>query len=119
MRRTTLVRTPLHEAAYGDAVEAAKYLVGAGADIHAKDNLGETPLHEAAYGDAVEAAKYLVGAGADIHAKDNLGETPLHEAAYGDRSRGGEVSGRSGSGHPCEGATLVRRRWTTASKQRA
>ena len=38
----------------------AKYLVGAGADIHAKDNAGETPLHHAAWKDAVEAANVSV-----------------------------------------------------------
>ena len=39
--------TPLHWAAWGNARETAEWLVGRGADIHAKDNAGETPLDEA------------------------------------------------------------------------
>ena len=50
----------LHHAAYGDAVEAAKYLVGAGADIRAKDNNGNTPLDVAQAKGNQKVADFLV-----------------------------------------------------------
>jgi ankyrin repeat protein len=82
--------TPLHHAVHNlpngeknDEVsyELAKLLLGAGADVKARNNLGETPLHIAIKWCYEKAADLLIRAGSDIHAKDNKGNTPLHYAA--------------------------------------
>lgn len=75
--------TPLHLATSGDVVAA---LLAGGADIHARDSVGNTPLHIAAYHNASEATVALLQHGADIHAGrgDDSGRptTPLHNAAH-------------------------------------
>ena len=76
--------TPLHIAAYEDALKVAEYLVGRGADINAKSNDGSTPFHLAARNDALKVAEYLLGRGADINAKNNWDWTPLYDAAWKD-----------------------------------
>ena len=59
----------------------AQVLLEKGAEVNAKDNIGETPLHEAASVNAADVAKVLINEAADINAKDKNGKTPLHEAA--------------------------------------
>ena len=64
--------TPLHYAALWGNTEAIEALVTAGADIEARNFLGETPLHQAAQSKGVNAAyavNALIGAGADTHAR--------------------------------------------------
>lgn len=60
--------------------ELIDLLVGAGVDVHARDERGCTALHEAAAGDGVyrSAIKALIRHGADVNARDNEGRTPLH-----------------------------------------
>jgi hypothetical protein len=59
-------------------------LIDQGADLHAKDMLGDTPLHFACYNGHAEVVKALLEKGADLHAKDNNGYSPLHWACmYG------------------------------------
>ena len=41
-------RTPLHCAAYKNAIESVRILCESKADINLKDNIGRTPLHCAA-----------------------------------------------------------------------
>ncbi len=68
---------------FGDAVKRKQciaLLLGAGADIKAKDKLGRTALHEAAFEGDVEAVKTLLSKGADTEVKDNGGLTPLGAA---------------------------------------
>ena len=74
-------------ATWTGSLRAAVALEQHGADIDAKDKLGQTPLHEAARmmfvdsaGSALDTARLLVECGADIHAKDIDGETPLQVA---------------------------------------
>jgi len=60
------------------AVNHVKYLVRNGADVHARDPLGNTPLH---YAEALEnagIARYLISNGADVNAQNESGRTP-HE----------------------------------------
>ena len=72
-------RTPLHGAARHGNV--AEFLVGKGAEVDAKDILGETPLHWAAFHGKLDVAEFLVDKGAEVDAKADNGQTPLHEAA--------------------------------------
>ncbi|XP_049945339.1 poly [ADP-ribose] polymerase tankyrase-1-like [Schistocerca serialis cubense] len=74
--------TALHLAAGGGHVAAASCLVGAGAEVDARERWGqETPLHQAAYNGHAGVVRLLVGASADLNARDWRGRTPLHLAA--------------------------------------
>ena len=44
-----------------------------GAEICAKDTLGQTPLHYAAWKNATETAQLLLTQGADVNEKDKSG----------------------------------------------
>jgi len=72
-------QTPLHLAA--SHIELAPLLVASGADVNAKDSLGQTPLHKAVRVRNIEGVEFLLTHGADINAQDNQGKTALHIAA--------------------------------------
>lgn len=82
--------TALHVAAAAYDTAFARTLVGAGADVHAKNRRGAEPLHEAVRGgpgsqgwDPPRQAAmiaYLVEVGADPNAVAAGGVTPLHRA---------------------------------------
>lgn len=82
--------TALHIAAAAYQAETAGSLLGAGADVHAKNRRGAEPLHAAAAGhpgsprwnpDAQAATIVcLIEAGADPNAADKSGVSPLHIA---------------------------------------
>lgn len=73
--------TPLHMAARADHVRIVRLLIGAGADVNAREaTLGGTPLHKAAAQGALESVDALLVAGADFNLQDNKGDTPLHKA---------------------------------------
>ena len=76
--------TPLHIAAYSNAVETATLLLERGAAVNAKSDNGFTPLHEAAWSNAVETATLLIKRGAAVNAKSNNGNTPLALALRSD-----------------------------------
>ena len=75
--------TPLHYAAYFGHLDAARYLVSLGADVHAVslDPLRNTPLHAAAGSGHRELVRLLLEAGADLEARQTGDWTPLHAAA--------------------------------------
>jgi RNA polymerase sigma factor (sigma-70 family) len=81
--------TALGLAAHFGHVDAARVLIGRGADVNAiaKNELGVTPLHAALFGRKTEAACLLIEHGADVNAKrgghgiPRAGWTPLHYAA--------------------------------------
>ncbi|XP_049796999.1 poly [ADP-ribose] polymerase tankyrase-1-like [Schistocerca nitens] len=76
--------TALHVAADGGHEAAASCLVGAGAEVDARDGSGQrTPLHWAAENGHAGVVRLLVGASADPNARDRWGETPLHSAVAG------------------------------------
>ena len=73
-------RTPLYYAAFYGHTEIAKCLIGNGAEIEAKTNIGGwTPLYIAVENDHIEFVKCLVDNGAliDDAENDKNGETPL------------------------------------------
>lgn len=100
--------TPLHYAAYFGHVEAARYLVGIGADLTAisLDPLRSHPLHAAASSGHATIARLLLDAGADPNADQTGAWTPLHCAAAGGHAevvdlllaRGSDPGRRSVSG---------------------
>lgn len=61
-----------------------RMLVAAGADIHARDEMGRTVMFSA-LGKAIQV---LVELGADVNARDNEGKTPLLHVARDGRYRG-------------------------------
>lgn len=82
--------TALHFAAAAYNAEVIALLVCAGADVRAKNRLGDEPLHSACTGDPASdhwkpdaqsaAIRALVNAGADLGARNKTGVTPLHKA---------------------------------------
>jgi len=68
--------TPLITAASFGKIKIAQALIGAGADLTAKNNDGATALHTAAFFCRVEVVQSLIDAKADKTAKNNFGLTP-------------------------------------------
>ena len=64
--------TPLHHAVWSGSLETVKILIGAGADLHAKDTAWNgTPLGWAEYGNRDEIARYLKGMEPDKEAMNS------------------------------------------------
>jgi ankyrin repeat protein len=66
----------LHMAARRGNVDVIGALLDGGADIEARDSMGETPLRRAVNCDKVDAAKLLLARGADPHSKGSKALTP-------------------------------------------
>jgi ankyrin repeat protein len=65
-----------------EAVEAIRFLLGLGFDIHGTNEAGDTALHAAVSGRGSEAViAFLVAQGADPEAKNKRGQTPLSLAS--------------------------------------
>jgi len=74
--------TPLHFAAgWNLNVEVLQYLVSQGADVNAKNCVGNTPLYFAARINSVDVLHILISHGANVNAKCSEWYTPLHGAA--------------------------------------
>jgi hypothetical protein len=69
--------TSLHMAARRDNVEVAGTLLDCGADIEARDSVGDTPLRRSVNCNQVGVATLLLARGADIHSIGSKGITPL------------------------------------------
>lgn len=88
-------------------LEIIKMLIEAGADVEARDSLGNTPLHVAVNGWLLPVVEMLLEAGADINERDPSGDVPLHVAIWhGDTemallliSRGANLDIRSNKQH--------------------
>jgi hypothetical protein len=76
-------QTALNLAASGQGTtETINALIGAGADLGAKNSLGTTALATAARYGKLGSVEALVKAGADVNSRDNFGGTPLSEALF-------------------------------------
>ena len=71
----------LLNAAEDGNIEAVKQHLDAGADVNAKNKVGQTPLHLAVANDHKEIIELLIAKDADLNAKDVWEGTPLYEAA--------------------------------------
>jgi truncated hemoglobin YjbI len=69
--------TALHMAARRGNVEVAEALLDCGADIDARDSLGDTPLRRSVNCDKIQVADLLLRRTADVHSIGNKGLTPL------------------------------------------
>jgi ankyrin repeat protein len=79
----------LIEAVNAGDVARASQLLGAGADVNARDAYGATALMNAAHSGNMEMVDTLLAAGAEVDAKDELGWTALMKACYNaDLNRG-------------------------------
>src|SRR6185295_12277382 len=65
-------------------------LLGAGADVNARDKNGATPLHRAVRTRCAAAVRVLLEAGANPRVRNKPGSTPFHLAV--------QNTGRGGSG---------------------
>jgi hemoglobin len=72
--------TPLHMAARRGNVEVAAALLDCGADIEARDSLGETPLRRAVNCNKIQVAALLLARGADPASRGSKGMTPVSAA---------------------------------------
>jgi truncated hemoglobin YjbI len=68
--------TALHMAARRGNIPVAEALLDCGADLEARDKLGETPLRRAVNCGKAEMVAFLLSRGADIHTKGKNGLTP-------------------------------------------
>ena len=68
--------TALHMAARRGNVEVAGALLECGADIEARDRLGDTPLRRSVNCDKIGVATLLIARGANIHSVGSKGVTP-------------------------------------------
>ena len=73
--------TALHIAAFNGNHALAQAILGAGADVNARNWSSQTALHWAAINGHHALAQALLGAGADVNARDSSSETALHWAA--------------------------------------
>jgi len=69
--------TALHMAARRGNLDVAEALLDCGADIDARDSLGDTPLRRSVNCDKTQVASLLLARGADVHSTGNKGLTPL------------------------------------------
>ena len=74
--------SPLMQAAKAGRLADVRRLLAAGADAHARDQLGRTALHGAVVQGHPDVVMALLAAGADVHARDKEGGTSLHWAVY-------------------------------------
>ena len=78
--------TALHMAARRGNVSVAKALLECGANIEARDSLGDSPLRRAVNCGKTEMAAFLVAQGADVNSKGSKGKS-VRDAARNDSMR--------------------------------
>ena len=75
-------RTALLAATYGNRVEAARLLVGAGADVNAQDDIRDSAFLLAGARGYLEILKLTLAAGADLKSTNRYGGTALIPACH-------------------------------------
>lgn len=75
-------RTALMIATHANAVDAARVLIEAGADVNARDRLNDSPYLYAGAEGRLEILKMTVAAGADLASVNRYGGTALIPAAH-------------------------------------
>jgi ankyrin repeat protein len=70
-------------AARRGSLEAAEVLLDCGAEIDARDSLGDTPLRRSVNCGRIQVASLLLERGADAHSAGSKGLTPLLAARTG------------------------------------
>lgn len=75
-------RSFLHAAAYGNVLNATKFLLEQGTPLHEFDDQHRSVLHYAAFKAEVPLIQCLLENNIDIHAADNFNRTALHYAVY-------------------------------------
>jgi truncated hemoglobin YjbI len=75
--------TPLHMAARRGSVEVAKVLLECGAEVEARDSVGDTSLRRAVNCDKTAVAAVLLKSGADVRSLGSKGKTPMTAARSG------------------------------------
>ncbi len=73
-------RTPLHVACARGALRDVELLLGGGANVCARDDIGHTPLHSAVCARHATIVRLLLAGGANPSAKSIFGETPIQMA---------------------------------------
>uniref|UniRef100_A0A668VV02 Uncharacterized protein n=1 Tax=Oreochromis aureus TaxID=47969 RepID=A0A668VV02_OREAU len=73
-------RTALHRACLEGHAPVVQMLLGKGADINLKDQLGSRAIHWACRGGNLTVVEVLKSHGADLNVRDKLHSTPLHVA---------------------------------------
>ncbi len=81
-------RTALMAAAIDSKPDAARVLIGAGANVDVQDPGGWSALHFAAQSGSAEIAHMLLDAGASVDPVDSHGNTPLFRATFESRGNG-------------------------------
>jgi len=76
-REPAMGNTPLIVAALYGQTEAARQLIENGANLEARNNIGNAAIHEAVSYCRIETIKLLVDQGAEVNAKNFSGLTPL------------------------------------------
>jgi ankyrin repeat protein len=78
----------IHLAAAGGHEQAVQFLLGNGANLEARTNLGSTALNLAAASGSRRVVGVLIGAGARVDTpNNNYRNTPVHSAAVGGHLR--------------------------------
>lgn len=80
--------TALHRGSYNGHLNVVEYLIGVGANVHARTGDGWQPLHCACRWNKVDVAYLLLqNGGVSCNACTNGGQTPLHLAACNDKAK--------------------------------
>ena len=74
--------TPLHIAAKRNDISLAKFFIGQGMDVNAKNNINETPIFYSIQIKTPEVFNWLIVNGADLKVQNAYGYSLLHIACY-------------------------------------